>query len=103
MAINLAGFVWHPRRRACQLARQTKSVKCLAKQEVPKMCCQTNLSKCIAMRDSPNESSSEPYLLYRQTNLYAQNFDNIENRTSVLISGVLCFTDCAIRVDTDAH
>ncbi|EYB95685.1 hypothetical protein Y032_0157g3214 [Ancylostoma ceylanicum] len=52
MATYLARFVWQPTKRVCQLARQTNSAKCLAKQDVP-----------------PNGSPYRPCQMGRHTNL----------------------------------
>ncbi|EYC29166.1 hypothetical protein Y032_0006g2821 [Ancylostoma ceylanicum] len=43
--------------------RQTKAFNALPAKKSRKIYCQTNLFKCIAMRDSPKLSSSEPCLI----------------------------------------
>ncbi|EYC07993.1 hypothetical protein Y032_0068g238 [Ancylostoma ceylanicum] len=78
MATYLARFVWQPRKRVCQLARQTNSAKCLAKQDVPPNGssyepCQigrhTNLAKLVATQTLPNGSPYKPCQMGRHTNL----------------------------------
>ncbi|EYC33566.1 hypothetical protein Y032_0002g864 [Ancylostoma ceylanicum] len=94
-------FIWQPCRRACQLPRQTKSVKCVAKQEVPQnmlssrrlqMYRHARFAKCIVTQTLHFASLNK---------LDFQNFDDVENPTVVLILGVHCLANCAIRVGSD--